>query len=173
MMRLLPTFKCKLPRGQYAKIILHSPHNSAYVIITFYEKEMRFKEPEASWRQEVAGLGCIWSWCAQLQNQTSGDASAKIKASWRSSLSLVICMFICFNSFLRNTSFWESGIRFCNCSVTQSCLTPCDPMDCSTPGLPVHHQLPEFTQIHDHWVGNAILPSHPLLSHSPPAFNLS
>ena len=46
-------------------------------------------------------------------------------------------------------------------------------MDCSTPGLPVHHQLPEFTQTHAHWVADAIQPSHPLLSPSPPAFNLS
>ena len=46
-------------------------------------------------------------------------------------------------------------------------------MDCSTPGLPVHHQLPEFTQIHVHWVSDAIQPSHPLLSPFPPAFNLS
>ena len=46
-------------------------------------------------------------------------------------------------------------------------------MDCSTPGLPVHHQLPEFTQTHVHRVGNAIQPSHPLSSPSPPAFNLS
>ena len=46
-------------------------------------------------------------------------------------------------------------------------------MDCSTPGLPVHHQLPEFTQTHGHWVGDAIQPSHPLSSPSPPAFNLS
>ena len=56
---------------------------------------------------------------------------------------------------------------------TQSCPTLCAPMDCSTPGLPVHHQLPEFTQIHVHWVGDAIQPSHPLSSPSPPAFNLS
>ena len=48
-------------------------------------------------------------------------------------------------------------------SVTQSCLTLCDPMNHSTPGLPVHHQLPEFTQTHVHWVGDAIQPSHPLL----------
>ena len=47
-------------------------------------------------------------------------------------------------------------------SVTQSCLTLCDPMNCSTPGLPVHHQFPEFTQIHVHRVGDAIQPSHPL-----------
>ena len=58
-------------------------------------------------------------------------------------------------------------------SVAQSYLTVCNPMDCSTPGLPVHHQLPEFTQTHVHWVGDAIQPSHPLSSPSPPAFNLS
>ena len=49
----------------------------------------------------------------------------------------------------------------------------CDPMDCSTPGFPVHHQLPEFTQTRVHQVGDAIQPSHPLSSPSPPAFNLS
>ena len=48
-------------------------------------------------------------------------------------------------------------------------MTLCDPMDCSTPGFPVHHQLPVFTQIHVHQVGDAIQPSHPLLSPSPPA----
>ena len=58
-------------------------------------------------------------------------------------------------------------------AVAQSCLTPCDPMNRSTPGLPVHHQLPESTQTHVHWVGDAIQPSHPLLSPSPPALNLS
>ena len=49
----------------------------------------------------------------------------------------------------------------------------CDPMDCSTPGLPVHHQLLEFTKTHVHWVGDAIQPSHPLSSPSPRALNLS
>ena len=58
-------------------------------------------------------------------------------------------------------------------SVAQLCPTLCDPMDCSTPGLPVHHQLPDFAQTHVHWVGDAIRPSHPLSSPSPPAFNLS
>ena len=58
-------------------------------------------------------------------------------------------------------------------SVAQSCLTLCYPMDCSTPGLPVHHQLPELAQTHVHWVSDAIQPSHPLLSLSPSAFNLS
>ena len=58
-------------------------------------------------------------------------------------------------------------------SVTQSCLTLCDPMNHSTPGLPVHHQLPEFTQTHVHQDGDAIKPSHLLLSLSPPASNPS
>ena len=58
-------------------------------------------------------------------------------------------------------------------SVTQSCPTPCDPMDHSTPGLPVHHQLPEFTQTHVHWVSDAIQPSHALSSPSLPALNPS
>ena len=61
-------------------------------------------------------------------------------------------------------------------SVTQSCLTLCDPKDCNMPGFPVHHQLPEFAQTHVHRVGDrvsdAIQPSHPLLSPSSPAFNL-
>ena len=58
-------------------------------------------------------------------------------------------------------------------SVTQSCPTLCDPMNRSTTGLPVHHQLPEFTQTHVHWVSDAIQPSHPLSSPSPPAPNPS
>ena len=57
-------------------------------------------------------------------------------------------------------------------SVAQSCPTLCNPVDCSMPGLPVHHQFLEFTQTHVHWVSDVIQPSHPLLSPSPPAFNL-
>ena len=58
-------------------------------------------------------------------------------------------------------------------SVAQSCLTLCDCMDCSKPGLPVHHQLQELAQTHVHGVGDALQPSHPLSSPSPPALNLS
>ena len=58
-------------------------------------------------------------------------------------------------------------------SVAQLCPTLCDPMNCSTPGLPVHYQLPEFTQTHVHRVSDAIQPSHPLLSPFPPAPNPS
>ena len=58
-------------------------------------------------------------------------------------------------------------------SVAQSCSTLCDPMDCSKPGFPAHHQLPKFTKTHFHQVSDAIQPSHPLWSPSPPAFNHS
>ena len=69
------------------------------------------------------------------------------------------------------TESLDSWVQFS--SVTQSCLTLCNPMDCRTPGLPVHGQLPEFTQTNVHWVGDAIQPSHLLLSSSPHAFNVS
>ena len=58
-------------------------------------------------------------------------------------------------------------------SVAQSCPTLCDPTDCSTPGFPVHHQLPELAQTHVYQTGDAVQPSHPLSSPSPPDFNLS
>ena len=58
------------------------------------------------------------------------------------------------------------------CSVAQSCLILCKPMNCSTPSLPVHQHFPEFTQTHVHWVSDAIQPSHLLSSPSPPTFNL-
>ena len=67
---------------------------------------------------------------------------------------------------------WGKQISIQFSSVPQSCPTLCDPMSCSTPGLPVHHQLPEFTQTHVCWVKDAIQPSH-LLSPSPPALHLS
>ena len=67
----------------------------------------------------------------------------------------------------------KTSIQYQFSSVTQSCPTLCDPMNCSTPGLSVHHQLLEFTQTHVHRVGDAIQPSHPLSSPSPPAPNPS
>ena len=72
-----------------------------------------------------------------------------------------------------SSSSWTtfSSVQFS--SVAQSHLTLCNPMNRSTPGLPVHHQLPESTQTHVHWVGDAIQPSHSLSSPSPPALNLS
>ena len=75
-----------------------------------------------------------------------------------------------------NTStkwFKFNPIQFQSSSVVQLCPTLFDSMDCSMPGLPVHCQLPEFTQTQVHWVGDAIQPSHPRLSPSPPAFKVS
>ena len=71
------------------------------------------------------------------------------------------------------SNFRKNNIMFQFSSVTQSCPTLCDPMNRSTPGLPVRQQLPESTQTHVHWVSDAIQPSHPLSSPSPPALNLS
>ena len=69
------------------------------------------------------------------------------------------------------TCRWYHSNQFS--SVAQLCPTLCDSMDCSMPGLPVHHQLSELTQTHVYWVSDDIQPSHPLSSPSPPAFNLS
>ena len=88
-----------------------------------------------------------------------------------------LSQFITFSKLGGGQGMWEerhilpSSVQFS--SVAQSCPTLCDPMNRSTPGLPVHHQLPEFTQIHVHRVGDAIQPSHPLSSPSPPALNPS
>ena len=73
---------------------------------------------------------------------------------------------------LLDRGVWLATVSVQFSSVAQSCPTLCDPMNHSTPGLPVHHQLPEFTQTHVHRVGDAIQPSHPLSSPSPPALNL-
>ena len=101
------------------------------------------------------------------------------------------CFF--FSSSSSPSCMWSSSHSFSNCHfgpflpielpylsvsvpfslVSQSCPTLCKPMNRSTPGLPVHHQLPEFTQIHVHRVCDAIQPSHPWLSPSPPAPNPS
>ena len=78
--------------------------------------------------------------------------------------------------FFYNKCFFPSDLsKHCCCchSVAQSWLTLWDPVNCSTPGFPVHHQLPDLAQTHIHWISDAIQPSHPLLSPSPPAFNLS
>ena len=88
----------------------------------------------------------------------SGDVSRKRKCKWRGS---------------EVGKSLECSHRVQFSSVAQSCLTLCDPMNRSTPGLPVHHQLPEFTETHVHRVSDAISPSHPLSSPSPPAPNPS
>ena len=71
-----------------------------------------------------------------------------------------------------NTTLQKHQFRCSVSSVTQSCPTLCNPMECRMPGFPVHHQLPEFTQTYVHWIGDAIQPPPPLLSPSPPSLNL-
>ena len=87
-------------------------------------------------------------------HETQGELSANIHS-------------FCFSLHSSQEVYWVS------LQSVQSRPTLCDPMDCSTPGLPVHHQLLWFTQTHVHWVGDAIQPSHPLSSPSPPALSLS
>ena len=91
--------------------------------------------------------GCPWGTCPWVYSAPPGPVT---EGYWR--LPLLIVQFS---------------------SVAQSCPTLCNPMNRSTPGLPVHHQLPEFTQTHIHQVSDAVQPSHPLSSPSPPAPNPS
>ena len=98
-------------------------------------------------------------WCSILQFLLWAGISLKFSIYY----TLYV---ITFWSFLSGDSVWFS-------LVTELCPTLCDPMDCRLPGFPVHQQLLEFTQTHVHRVGDAIQPSHPLLSPSPPTFNLS
>ena len=95
---------------------------------------------------------------------TFGSVSILNIAIWVDRKQYFILVLICISLVTKSIQF---------SSVTQSYPTLCGPMDCSTPGFPVQHQLPEFAQTHVHWVGDAIQPSHPLSSLSPPAFNLS
>ena len=84
----------------------------------------------------------------------------------------LVCHYLCVCvNIIMSLAFMPLPVQFS--SVTQSCPTLCDPRNHSTPGLPVHHHLPEFTQTHVHRVSDAIQPSHPLSSPSPPAPNLS
>ena len=127
---------------------------------------------------------CVWLTSLNRTISRSIHVAANIlfcSFLWLSNIPLYICttssLFMC---LLMNISFapvlaiikstaMNTGFSL----VAQLCPTLYDPMDCSTPGFPVHHQLPEPTQTHVHWVSDAIHPSHPRPSPSPPAFNLS
>jgi len=90
-----------------------------------------------------------------------------VLSRWQDSGSLNVID--CVPCWIRVWGLWSGSVQFS--SVAQSCPTLCDPMNHSTPGLPVHHQLPESTQTRVHWVSDTIQPSHPLSSASP-AFSL-
>ena len=93
-----------------------------------------------------------------------------ILANWKQAINFIEIKFQ-FAFFIKYLILKQDSAQFS--SVAQPCLTHCNPMDCSTPGLPVHHQLLEFTQTPVHRVSDAIQPSHPLSSPSPPAPNPS
>ena len=108
------------------------------------------------------GLPCLsssfWQTCSFLNSQD-------IQSGFKQALYIQEPLSLLTHAFVE--------LQFQFSSVAQSCLTLCDPMNRSTPGLPVHHQLPESTQTHVHWVSDAIQPSHPLSSPSSPAPNPS
>ena len=118
----------------------------------------------ASWRSKKSYISVqVWT-----QEQTSIPSS---RQSSRRHF-LLLSLFILF----RPSTDWMKTIHIREFSSVQSLSwgpTLCDLMNCSTPDFPVHHQHPEFTQTHIHWIGDAIQPSHPLSSPSPPIFNLS
>ena len=114
---------------------------------------------EASWNRE-----------ARFQQETSREETFQETQMEALRLSDLVLRDIESYFHVSCCPLWSS-VQFS--SVTQSCPTLCYSMDCGTLGLPVHHQLPEFTQTHMHWVSDAIQPSHPLLSPSPPSFSIS
>ena len=141
-------------------------------------------------------------WCGEIRISALGYLlSPKGGHCWRS-LEQRSCLWKAWDSLKKEMSFLLESLRervysdCCLCVYSVNCITEgtlkhltllltissvqslscvqlCNPMDCSTPDLPVHHQLREFTQTHVHWVSEAIQPSHLLSSPSPPTFNLS
>ena len=125
----------------------------------------------------------LWRWAFDNLGMTGTWFQIPSQGAWARWLVLSLGKDMCLSllTYIQlSNSFWaltvchvlkQTSVQFS--SVTQSCLTLCDPMNRSKPGLPVHHQLPEFTQTHVHRVSDAIQPSHPLSSPSPPALNPS
>ena len=110
---------------------------------------------------DSTGSGSV-CWLPLNWGVTANRYEVSLSGWWKySQISVMLCNFV---KIIKSVQF---------SSVAQSCLTLCNPRYRSTPGLPVHHQLPESTQTHVHWVGDANQPSHPLSSPSPLDFNLS
>ena len=103
--------------------------------------------------------------CDPTDSSSPGMSYIYIYIYTHSHTCVCVCVCVCSTS-THKLAFHQFG------SVAQLCPTLCDPIDCSTPGSPVHHQLPEPAQTHVHQVSDAIQPSHPLSPPSPPAFNL-
>ena len=142
----------------------------------FLPGESQGREPGGLPSMGSHGVGLMW---------LSSSSSSSRKVTSLLNRVYVYCYYLLTLFISYKVNFGNTGsflyfscytyCTYCRVSSVQSLsrIWLWDPMDCSTPGLPVHHQLPEFTQSHVHWVGDDIQPSHPLLSPSPPAFNLS
>ena len=119
------------------------------------------------------GRGCCCDLWAAAVGQAWSQRRAQLKEKPRFPMMLLMPTLppgLLGSEILTCSPVWCLG---CCCSVAQLCLTLFDPMDCSMPGFPVLHHLPEFAQTHVYWVDVAIQPSNPLSSPSPPALNLS
>ena len=168
-----------------AKRRLPSPHSVRWLCIDPEQEapDLWIKRPDWLWsvRREVPLSLRLCGW--RLWDLGVGGALERtslhlgsVLRTWGSvsglSRSLTKChhLFWFFSTYFLDLNKTDSKCTYQTqfSPVAQSCPTLCDPMDCSTPGLPVHHQLPEFTPTHVHWVGDAIQPSHLLSSPSPP-----
>ena len=114
--------------------------------------------PEADPRQESEGK----KYTREMKENIGRGGRQGREAGWCRGL---------LSGFILEFNFAGETVQFS--SVAQSCPTLCNPMNCSMPALPVHHQFPESTQTHVDWVGDAFQPFHPLSSPSPPALNIS
>ena len=123
-------------------------------------------EPASKPRQPILTLGSSYVFSYSLMELHNLHLPSQSQRRW---IPRVHFCLLSYTHSYKPKHLWHPQFS----SVAQSCLTPCDPMDCSTPGLPVHHHLPELTQTHVHRIGDAIQPSHPLSSPSLPTFNLS
>ena len=112
-------------------------------------------------------------WMSCLVNRSYSKCEKSLAASYNCRISIFKSLFLDHSNTPGHEFYAALALFSSVSSVAQSCPTLCDPMNRSTPGLPVHHQLPEFTQTHVHPVGDAIQPSYPLWSPFPPAPNPS
>ena len=133
---------------------------------TTQEKTLQWTSPDGQHRYEIDYILCSQRWRSSIQS-----AKTRLGVDCGSDRECLIANFRHKLKKVGETNRLFSSVQFS--SVAQSCPTLCDPMNCSTPGLPVDHQLLEFTQTHIHRVSDAIQPSHPLLSPFPPAPNPS
>ena len=153
--------------------------NALVIGNTLFQQHKRrlytWKSPDGQHRNQIDHILCSQRWRSSIQSTKTrpgadcGSDHELLIAKFRLKLKKVGKTIRPFRYDLYQIP--HVSIQFS--SVTQSCPTLCDPMNRSNPGLPVHHQLPEFTQTHVHRVSDAIQPSHPLSAPSPPAPNPS